>query len=226
MAISDDYVTVAERIAIFREKFPEGLLQPADPTHPYEFVNVGDKTFVVVVTAAYRKPDDTRAGIGMAWEQIPSANPSLRGSELMVAETSSWGRAIVAALAADTKRGVATSDEVTRANAVNRAFPDAKPVSRFSQPQTPRPQGQSRGGVASEKQVRFIEKLARDNSVDDAALEASSVIGRAVQALSQLTSMEASKVIEHFMSPSAAKKPAARVVRPEPQPALDDEEPF
>jgi hypothetical protein len=38
--------------------------------------------------------------------------------------------------------------------------------------------------------------------------------------------MEASKVIEHFMSPSAPNKPAARLVRPAPQAALDDEEPF
>lgn len=221
MAISEDYVTVAERIALFREKHPNGLLQPADPAKPFNIVTVGDKTFVVVVTAAYRNPEDTRAGIGMAWEQIPSANPSLRGSELMVCETSSWGRAIVAALAADTKRGVASSDEVTKTAAVQRAFPDAKPLDRsnFNRPSTGG--GGGKGGSASEKQVKFIAKLAKDNSLDDAALEASTVIGRRVNSVGELTSLEASKVIEHLLNP----KPKAVAAQPA-QMWPEDEEPF
>lgn len=107
-----DYVDVPERIAEFRNKHPEGTLQPADPSKPYAVVTIGDRTYVVVVAAAYRTPDDVRPGIGMAYEQWPGRTPYTKDSELQNAETSAWGRAIVAALAADTKRSIASKEEV------------------------------------------------------------------------------------------------------------------
>jgi len=108
-----DYVDVATRITEFREKHPDGSLQPADLSEPFRVVTIGGDTFVCVVAAAYRAPDDQRPGIGMAYESYPGRTPYTRGSELQNAETSAWGRAIVAALAADTKRGgVASQDEV------------------------------------------------------------------------------------------------------------------
>jgi hypothetical protein len=107
----DDYVDVAERIRQFREQHPEGSLQPADVTVPFVVQSIGDQTFIVVVAAAYRAPDDARPGVGMAYEQFPGRTPYTRGSELQNAETSAWGRAIVAALAADTKK-IASADEV------------------------------------------------------------------------------------------------------------------
>jgi hypothetical protein len=107
-----DYVDVATRLAEFREKHPEGSLQPADLSRPYGHLTIGADDFVVVVAAAYRSPDDPRPGVGMAYEPYPGRTNFTRGSELQNAETSAWGRAIVAALAADTKRGVASADEV------------------------------------------------------------------------------------------------------------------
>lgn len=106
------YVDVAARIVEFRAKHPEGSLQPANLAEPFSVVTIGEQTFVVVVAAAYRDRDDVRPGIGMAYEPFPGQTPYTRGSELQNAETSAWGRAIVAALAADTRHGVASRDEV------------------------------------------------------------------------------------------------------------------
>jgi hypothetical protein len=117
----DDYVDVAARIAEFRDKHPGGSLQPVNPDLPYAIVQAQgtdkngeliQQTFIVYIAAAYRTPDDTRPGIGSAWEVFPGRTPYTRGSELMNAETSAWGRAIVAALAADSKRGIASREEV------------------------------------------------------------------------------------------------------------------
>jgi hypothetical protein len=117
----DDYVDVAERIAIFRQQYPEGSLQPADIAQPYriETIKGFDKngneiaqTFIVYAAAAYRTPLDERPGIGLAYEIFPGRTPYTRGSELMNAETSAWGRAIIAVGAADSRAGIASQQEV------------------------------------------------------------------------------------------------------------------
>lgn len=118
-----DYVDVAARIAEFREKHPDGSLQPANPSEPYRVERIGDDTYIVVVAAAYRTPDDPRPGIGMAYEPYPGRTPYTRGSELQNAETSAWGRAIVAALAADTRRGIASAEEVRNRRAERGELP-------------------------------------------------------------------------------------------------------
>lgn len=113
----DDYNTVAERIIEFRGKYPDGCLQPADRHKPYAIEIVDGKTWVIVVAAAYRGPDDRKPGIGMAYEPVPGPTTFTRGSELQNAETAAWGRAIVAALQADTKKGIASKEEVQAAEA-------------------------------------------------------------------------------------------------------------
>lgn len=107
----DGYVDVAERIRVFKAAYPQGSLQPANTTEPYKFEHIGDRLFIVVVAAAYRTPDDIRPGIGMAMEPYPGRTNFTKDSELMNAETSAWGRAIVAALAADTQK-IASAQEV------------------------------------------------------------------------------------------------------------------
>ena len=107
-----DYVTVAQRIAQFRDKHPDGSLRPLNPDKPYEVLQIGDFTMLVVVAAAYRSPEDALPGVGMAAEPFPGRTPYTRGSELMNAETSAWGRAIVAALRADTSLAIASQEEV------------------------------------------------------------------------------------------------------------------
>jgi hypothetical protein len=106
-----DYVDVAERVRDFRKRYPTGCLRPLSTARPFDIVYVGDEAFVVYVAACYRAPDDPMPGVGSAWEPVPGRTPFTRGSELMNAETSAWGRAIVAALVADAKR-IASADEV------------------------------------------------------------------------------------------------------------------
>lgn len=108
----DSYNDVASRIEEFRAKHPNGCLRPANPAMAYSVEHIGDQTYLVYVAAAYREPDDPCPGIGAAWELVPGKTPYTRGSELQNAETSAWGRAIVAVGAADTRRGIASQDEV------------------------------------------------------------------------------------------------------------------
>lgn len=219
MPISDDYVTVAERIAIFREKYPQGSLRPLNPEKPYDIVEIGDKVFVVVVAAAFRTPDDQAAGVGMAWEPFPAVSQQLRGSELMVCESSAWGRAIVAALAADTKRAIASADEITNRGGatspekVSTLFPKSKVVSPSVRPPS------TGGGTAkaTAKQVNFLKKLADERNADAISL-ASHSVGRQVDSLESLTAKEASSVIDGILNGDNNPPPLKAV------PA--DEEPF
>lgn len=103
-----DYIDVATRIVEFRDKFPNGSLQQLD----LRFVEVAGKSWVVYTAAAYRTPDDTRPGVGTAWEPVPGPTNFTRDSEVQNAETAAWGRAMVAALAVDTRKGIASQEEV------------------------------------------------------------------------------------------------------------------
>jgi len=109
-----DYIDVATRIIEFREKFPTGSLQPWKDPYVIEVRMPDDryKSFMVYSAAAYRSPDDKLPGVGYAWEPIPGPTNFTRDSELQNAETAAWGRAMVAALAVDTKKGIASSEEV------------------------------------------------------------------------------------------------------------------
>lgn len=124
-----DYIDVAERISAFYGIFPTGSLQPLDPHEPFRIIQpygADGPQMLVYVAAAYRSSDDERPGIGMAWELLPGRTPYTKGSELMVAETSAWGRAI-AALGIATKRSIATKQEVDAAKSrqIQRTTPTA-----------------------------------------------------------------------------------------------------
>jgi hypothetical protein len=120
-----DYVDVAARIELFYGKHPQGTLQGSG-----EFVrDEQGRIFGYVYRAeAYRDPEDTRPGVGTAFEPIPGATPYTKDSEVMNAETSAWGRAIVAC--GFSSKHIASADEV-------RARQDSGPV---------RPEG---GGVVA-----------------------------------------------------------------------------
>jgi len=128
-----DYIDVATRIIEFREKFPQGSLQSWRDPYVIE-VRITDttfKSFMVYSAAAYRSPDDELPGIGWAYEPIPGPTNFTRDSELQNAETAAWGRAMVAALAVDTRKGIASSEEVRNRQVKSTDAPQAKaPVAK------------------------------------------------------------------------------------------------
>lgn len=140
----DDYVDVAERIQRFHEKYPDGSLQSEWGLH-----EINGAQTLVVRGYAYRTPDDPRPGIGHATEPVPGLTNFSKNSELMVGETSAWGRAL-AALGFEVKRGIASREEVR-----NRQEVDGGGVSQT---------GTSTAtiGFVSEKQKGFYERLARE----------------------------------------------------------------
>lgn len=102
-----DYVEVKDRLVEARDKFPEHRFQSEFSVHETQ-----EGTFVAVLTRFYRDADDTCPAVGLAWEPVPGKTPYTLDSELMNAETSAWGRALIAAGVADAHGGVASANEV------------------------------------------------------------------------------------------------------------------
>lgn len=114
-----DYIDVATRIVEFRKQYPEGRLRRAD----LQFIDFAGKSWVVYTAEAWRTPDDPAPAQGTAWEPVPGPTQFTRDSEVQNAETAAWGRAMVAALAVDTKKGIASQEEVR-----NRQTEESDPV--------------------------------------------------------------------------------------------------
>ena len=108
MGFMDEYIDVSERIRMFREKYPNGSLQQVS----LQFIDFAGKSWVVYTAAAYRRPDDITPGHGTAWEPVPGKTNFTRDSEVSNAETSAWGRAIIAILVADGGKRIASRNEI------------------------------------------------------------------------------------------------------------------
>jgi len=108
MAWNNDYVDVAQRMAQLAKIHPEASLQ----TVSIEFQELEGQTLVIYTAACYRSPQDERPGIAMASEPYPGKTNFTRDSEVMNAETSAWGRAILAACPQITSKKIASVEEV------------------------------------------------------------------------------------------------------------------
>lgn len=106
--MDDGYNEVSTRIIEFREKHPEGFFRTRFVDVPPPF----NERFIAVEASIYRKPGEEPTGVDMAWEPVPGKTPFTKDSELMNASTSAVGRALIYALAADARSGVASADEV------------------------------------------------------------------------------------------------------------------
>ena len=206
------YVDVAERIRQLREKHPEAVLRPANPLEPFKIMEIGGREFIVYTAACYRTPDDPMPAIAVAAEPSMGKTNFTRDSEVMNAETSAWGRAILAALACDSHK-VASANEVRNrvADQEGRSEPPSqlrqapKPPTPHHNSSTPqraqvgamaKPQ-QGGGNKPSDKQLFLIKKLA--DEVADGKIEPILQDLFSYSSLEELDSKEASFLIENLM---------------------------
>jgi hypothetical protein len=146
------YKEVPDRIIEFIQKYPEGsLTRVGEPsivkmTVP-RFDADGepdgevDRTYIQYTAAAFRHPLDPAPGIGTVWEPFPGMTPYTRDSEIMNAETSAWGRALVAIGILSKGEKIASRQEVA-----------ARATTADSTPETP---------IASEAQIGVLVDLAK-----------------------------------------------------------------
>lgn len=203
----EDYIEVSERIQTFYEKYPEGSLQSE-----YELVTVLEHQWIIVKAYAYRSATDPRPGIGHAWEHVPGKTSFTLGSELMVGETSAWGRAI-ASLGIAVHRGIASANEiksaesrrVTRTTEKTQDDPWQQPAANPML--TGEAKRQASFNVASSAQIGKIRGTLKDmgiTSADEArdlvnACLAAKGHDKQVTLITELDKREASTVIEALL---------------------------
>jgi hypothetical protein len=165
------YLEVADRIKAFAAKYPEGSLQ-SDMTPLYK----GDVITGWLCRAyAYRTAADERPGIGHAVEPVPGKTPYTRDSEAMNAETSAWGRAIVA-LGFPTKK-IASANEVRARKGSGAATAEGTPkaagaeeATNGSAPAVADAKAKRDPKYATVDQSRRLFALAKEHNVDNPTL--------------------------------------------------------
>jgi hypothetical protein len=200
------YVDVAERIRQLREKHPEAVLRPANPLEPFKIMEIGGREFIVYTAACYRSPDDPMPAIAVAAEPAIGRTNFTKDSEVMNAETSAWGRAILAALACDSHK-VASANEVRNRVADQQgkqeddSWRDAPAVPRkAANPATNMRAAvgsAATGGKATDKQLGLIKKLAGEVVNGDIVPVLQDLFS--YETLEELTSQEASFLISDLM---------------------------
>lgn len=196
------YKEVSERIQDFRAAHPEGSLQAEIVPSPFE-------GFVCVKAYAYRTPDDPRPGVGLAWEPVPGKTNFTRDSELMNAETSAWGRAIIAVGASDAKHGIASANEVR-----NRQSDGSRPPSQPAQQKKgngPRPADDSPPFDApksiTDTQKDDLETLRGKLKDGDAKLKAA-LEWAGAESVDELSSSYADAIVKRWTQAVAEEKAA------------------
>ncbi|NDC18661.1 MAG: hypothetical protein EBZ87_00110 [Microbacteriaceae bacterium] len=213
----EGYVDVAERIRRFKAAYPNGCLRPFNPSEPFRIMEIGGREFIVYTAAAFRSPDDPCPGIAVAAEPAVGQTSFTKMSEVMNAETSAWGRAIVAVLAADSQR-IASAEEVRNRQIETPREVSGAPITPIASPER-KPSGREAAGASdrvSDKQLGLLNKLIRERGIEDALALASVQADKEITSLAQLSKKEASGLISTIMTLPADGQPET----------AQDEEPF
>jgi hypothetical protein len=166
-----NYIEVKDRIQMFYDKFPEGVLH-------FEYkgiLELNGETYIYGKACAYPDREKLNYSSGWAWERVP-ARGFAKGAEMMTLETSAWGRAI-AALGIAVTKGIASREEIQRnmkpENDPWQTPPDSptNPTEGKISQETPTTvSGQEQGlemsyfgsyRVATEKQINFLHSLCK-----------------------------------------------------------------
>ncbi len=150
-----DYVDVADRLRELFAKYPDARLSGS-----YEFRDVNGVAHVIYRAECHRSADDPLPGVGTAWEEIPGKTPYTKGSEIQNAETSAWGRAILAIGASQSKR-IASANEVRSAQARQ------SPVESGKGPEVPPP---TSGPTIGKNKLQGLLSRAKALRADDVPL--------------------------------------------------------
>lgn len=209
-----DYVDVPHRLKLLAEKFPDVRIVESAPV----VRELGGKTFLEVKVTAWRTPEDQHPAVAYCWEPFPGTTPYTTDSEQMNAATSALGR-LCAILLPGAFLKQASADEVFhRAGPPRQQFrqqaqqrqqaeeypdpfdrgDDVEPVT-----QAPRPAPRVNTTKASQAQAKLITMKAKSKGMNDAeavAAYCSSVTGRKVANVADLTKSEASAVIDRLVS--------------------------
>ena len=195
-----DYVDVKTRIELALEKYPELSLQ-------FEFKGVleSNPAYIWGIAYAYRTPDDPRPGIGTAAELAEGRTPYTRGSEIMVLETSAWGRAL-AALGVGLGKSIATAQEVAAAKEradsdpwqEREPVPDTKETKRYT-------------GTMTEKQYGLIKAMFNHSFHDMTEWVNAWKERNGKHPEAKLSTLEASQIIEELKNEGYVAVPKRNV---------------
>lgn len=127
-----DYVSVAERIEKFYQKYPEGRII----THIVE--HDSERGFILMRAEGYRSPDDAMpAATGHAFE-LRSEGYVNRNSYIENCESSSVGR-MLAMLGFEAKRVITSREEIEKANRPPREIGQARAATAVKEAASPKP---------------------------------------------------------------------------------------
>ena len=179
----DGYIDVAERIRMAKEMYPDFSLQCE-----WRFVEMPDGSVAIAAKAyAYRYPNDPNPGIGNVTEPYPGKTQFTRGSEVMNAESSAWGRSLVALGIGATK--IASADEVRLAQERQGTTGQPNSADQYT-PRSPQP---------TPKQIEFLAKLLKQHGAKNN--EESMVLVRSI-----LTDLDESiKEVRHLSGSAVSK---------------------
>ena len=158
-----DYVTVAERIEKFYERYPEGRLI----THIVE--HDAERGFILMRAEVYRNADDAQpAATGHAYE-LKTEGYVQRTSYIEVCETSAIGRALAMA-GFEVRRGIASREEMEKAarraepaREREKPAPQPKPAAAQAPAQPAAPASQPAGDEQKQKILELLEDLRPGN---------------------------------------------------------------
>jgi hypothetical protein len=186
-----DYVSVAERIEKFYQKYPEGRIVTQIVHHDLE------SGFILMRAEVYRKSDDTLpAATGHAYE-IRSEGYVQRTSYIEVGETSAVGRALAMA-GFEVKRSLASREEMEKSARMEArlGIPKASAALKEVAPAKP---AEKTDGPATEEQknqiLKFLEELRPKNRSAQRALLMERT-GK--QSRDDLTQREAARLLEEL----------------------------